>query len=147
MASSDCFSKAKIWIFFLNIFKNLNRRIYLEKPSLCLVPIFNASLRQFHFILLISLTGEPRLHKAFWFLLGFLATLQFLYIFLYCVIFWLNKNELNWTELNALLNLGNAKLQTHLHVEASDKDVKGSLYTCHEGEGGETAFIKLISFF
>ena len=48
-------------------------------------------------------TGEPRLHKAFWFLLGSLATLQFQYVFLYCIIFWLNKNELNWTELNALL--------------------------------------------
>ena len=32
-------------------------------------------------------TGEPRLHKAFWFLLGSLATLQFLYVFLSCIIF------------------------------------------------------------
>ena len=28
-------------------------------------------------------------------LLGSLATLQFLYVFLYCIIFWLNENELN----------------------------------------------------
>ena len=47
-------------------------------------------------------TGKPRLYKV-WFLLGSLATLQFLYISLYCIIFWLNKNKLNWTELNALL--------------------------------------------
>ena len=26
------------------------------------------------------------------------SDLQFLYVFLYCIIFWLNKNELNWTE-------------------------------------------------
>ena len=35
-----------------------------------------------------------------WLLLGSLANLQFLYVFLDCIIFWLNKNELNWTELN-----------------------------------------------
>ena len=40
-------------------------------------------------------------------------TLQFLYVFLYCIIFCLNKNELNWTErLAKIWNLGNAKLQT-----------------------------------
>ena len=55
----------------------------------------------FHFAYFFE-TGKPSLHKV-WFLLGSLATLQFLYVFLYCIIFWLNKNELNGTELNALL--------------------------------------------
>ena len=62
---------------------------------------FNLSLREFRFVFfclfeIISLRmGSP----------GFisLAPLQFLYVFLYCIIFCLNKNELNWTELNALL--------------------------------------------
>ena len=65
---------------------------------LCLVPIFNVSLREFSFYFIyLFVTGEPRLHKAFWFLLGSLGNLQFSYVFLYCIIFWLIKNELNWT--------------------------------------------------
>ena len=43
--------------------------------------------RRIHLFHSTSLAKQPRLHKAFWFLLGPLATLQVLYVFLYCIIF------------------------------------------------------------
>ena len=60
------------------------------------------------------MTGKPRLYKSSaFFRPPLIATLQFLYVFSYCIIFWLNKNELNWTErLAKIWNLGNVKLQT-----------------------------------
>ena len=48
---------------------------------------------------------------------GLLATLLFLYVFLYCIIFWLNKNE-----LNALLKRGHSH---ELMFQAPDSNPDG----------------------
>ena len=49
-----------------------------------------------NFILLISLwLGSPA-SQPLWFLLGSIANLQLLYVFLHCNLLWLIKTELNW---------------------------------------------------
>ena len=50
---------------------------------------FNVSLRKFHFTYFF-VTGQPRLHKPSGFFWAPLPTYNS-----YCIIFWLNKNELN----------------------------------------------------
>ena len=62
----------------------------------CVVPIFNVSLREYHFILLIIFRlGSPGFIKPSGFFWAPLQPYNSSMYSRYCIVFWLNKNELN----------------------------------------------------